>query len=90
MCFTTGFQKQVEGRREGMMVFMYAWVIISILVSLPVLWYVFIRILVIGNGEIEGFFANAYVVSVILSPIMNIATNLFFGYLLLRVSGIIK
>lgn len=72
------------------MAFMYAWVIISILVSLPLLWFIFIRVIFTGNYEIEGFFAKAYVISIILSPIMNIATNLFFGYLLLRISGIIR
>jgi hypothetical protein len=73
-----------------MITFMYTWVIVSLLVSLPLLWFIFIRVMFKGSYEIEGFFATAYVISVTLSPIMNIATNIFFGYLLLRVSGIIR
>ncbi len=76
------------------MAFMYAWVIISILVSLPLLWLLYIRIAVmcgkIESYDIKGYYADILIISITLLPIMNIATNLFFGYILLRISGIIR
>ncbi len=77
-----------------MLALMYAWVIISILVSLPLLWISFIEIMFrLGQRksyEIKGFYRNVLVTCIMILPIMNIATNLFFGYLLLRISGIMR
>jgi hypothetical protein len=77
-----------------MITFMYTWVIVSLLVSLPLLWLLYIRVLVmcgkIESYDIKGYYADILIISITLLPIMNIATNLFFGYLLLRISGVIK
>lgn len=77
-----------------MMAFLYAWVIIGILVSLPLLWLSFIEIMFrLGRKEayeIKGPYHSIVVMCIMILPSMNIATNLFFGYLLLRISGIIR
>jgi hypothetical protein len=44
----------------------------------------------IESYDIKGYYADILIISITILPIMNIATNLFFGYLLLRISGIIR
>lgn len=77
-----------------MMTFLYAWVVVSILVSIPLLWLSFIEIMFRlgrkGAYEIKGLYHGIVVTCIMILPSMNIATNLFFGYLLLRISGIIE